>query len=181
VSREDGFLIANIDIQLLDDYKLKLLRRELGVDAVLYAIALYLALVLESWGHGKRVTIEEAAPDWIELRPDVISAMQRVKLVDRSRRIPAETWEGWYGPAYRRREGLRRGGKKGGQAKAQARLKPSSSLAQARQSDRRLEKPSNGEERRGETTHARERPRGEDPVKFDEAMKRSGFTPRKKH
>ena len=115
MSRDDGFPIADVDVRLLDDGKVRLLWRRLQ-DPVLMcqAMTIYLAALLASWGAGERVAVTEAAPIWLEPATAVLDALAAVGLLDAEECIPDRVWQGWYGPAHERREAKRAGGRVGG-------------------------------------------------------------------
>jgi hypothetical protein len=122
--RERGFQWADIDTGLLRDEKLRRIRRELPQISDRVTLA-YIALILESWAEGKRLTVEEAAPEWLDVSSALVDALRTVKLVDRSGRIPAATWREWYERAAAARERLRCAAQVAGRASAQARVERS--------------------------------------------------------
>lgn len=138
MSRDDGFAIADIDTGLLADPKIVALARRLR-DPVQTAahVALYVGLILESWGAGERLTFDAALPAWwLEDAGAIRANLAGVGLIDESGRLPDHAWTGWYEPARNRREARRAAGSKGGQTKprssnAPTSLKPRSSDAQA--------------------------------------------------
>lgn len=112
----DGFARADIDVGLFDDGKVKRLVRLVGRDRALEHIALYLAVVLESWASDDRVAVVDAAPIWLddERLGELLVGLTESGLLDPEGRIPATSWEGWYGPARERRERRRESGAIGG-------------------------------------------------------------------
>ena len=188
MSRSEGFTIANIDVGLLSDDKFKRLRRESPQDAE-HIIVVYVALLLECWAHGKRLTVEEAAPEWLELRPEILRLMVGVKLLDRQHRVTAPAWAKHFGPALARREAARAAGRAGGQASAQARsdrqpsVNHSSTVAQPplNLTDRTDLLTDRGvrHSRKTSTNQPRGRmlARGGPMERFDEAMRQAGFNP----
>ncbi len=108
MSRDDGFEIADVATGLFDDPKVRNLWRALGdQDRMSRALALYLATLLASWRQGCRVTIAEAVPLWLVPDPELVAALKDARLLDRSGRIPASSWRGWFDPAAARRQVLR--------------------------------------------------------------------------
>jgi len=108
VSRDDGFDVADVATGLLDDPKVKALWRALDDQGlVCRALALHMATLLASWRHGCRVTVLEAVPVWLLPDAELIAALQAVRLLDKSGRLPVRSWKGWYHPAAERRDVLR--------------------------------------------------------------------------
>lgn len=134
MSRGDGFAIADVATDLLDDAKVKRLWRLLAPDqcAMSRAMMLHQATLLASWGDGCRVTVDEATPLWLELDEALVEALIRVGMIDRSRRLPARSWKRWFEPARGRREARRAAGHTGGVASGKAReAKPKQPLTVA--------------------------------------------------
>lgn len=108
MSRDDGFDVADVSTSLLDDPKVRDLWRALGDQGRMgHAVTLYAATVLASWRHGRRVTVTESTPIWLDADETLVIALRDVKLLDRTGRIPLRSWNGWFGPAAGRRERLR--------------------------------------------------------------------------
>lgn len=130
MSRGDGFAIADVATDLLDDDKVRALWRELGGDLtrMTHALVLHEATLLGSWRAGCRVTVAAAAPLWLPVDQELVAALQRVRLLDGSGRITAKAWHSWFDPAAMRREARRRSGELGG---LRARGKRSESDAKA--------------------------------------------------
>jgi hypothetical protein len=115
MSRDDGFAVADVATDLLDDPKVKALWRALGDQGRMgHALTLYTATVLASWRAGCRVPVDDAAPVWLVVDRDLLAALVDAKLLDRTGRIPPRSWKGWYGPAWDRREQRRIAGRLGG-------------------------------------------------------------------
>jgi hypothetical protein len=102
----DGFATGDVDTGLLADPKIVNLARRLRDPVTTGAyIALYVAVVLESWASGQRMTLDDAAPAWwLEPIDDARDHLQAVGLLDAEARIPEHAWAGWFGPAERRRQ-----------------------------------------------------------------------------
>lgn len=121
MARDEGFTIADIASDYYDDEKIRRLWRRLQDPGdMCEATTVHKATVLASWKEGKRVTVEEAVPLWLAARPEIVSALMAVGLLDRGRRVPSRSWSEWYEPARLRREARRAGGRNGGLAKAAA-------------------------------------------------------------
>lgn len=122
MSRDDGFAIADTDTGLMADPKvLALARRLRDSTRTGAALALYDAVRLASWKAGERLTLDETVPGWwLDPYDDLADALVEVNLLDDERRIPERAWEGWYGPAFDRRERFRELGARGGRANALA-------------------------------------------------------------
>jgi hypothetical protein len=98
--RGTGFAHADIASDLYRDPKI----RKLEHGSRLRLVGRYVELVLECWGRGERLSMDEACDlDRGELEADR-AALRAVKLVDADGRIPAPTWAGWYGEAASRRK-----------------------------------------------------------------------------
>ena len=133
MSREDGFQVADLDINLLHDPKVRVLWRILHEPgAMAHAMLLYVAVILASWGTGDRQTIAEAAPIWLDAPDDLVDALHQAGLLDGDGRIPVHAWAGWFDPAYQRREARRAGGRKGGLAAHGIRPQPEPASSHAR-------------------------------------------------
>jgi hypothetical protein len=118
MSRSEGFPIADVDVGVLDDPKVRALARSTRDEAlVARAIVAYLSVVTSSWGRGERVTLEDAVPLWITGTEDLAGRLAAVGLLDSEGRIPERAWESWFMPAWDRREERRESGRKGGYAK----------------------------------------------------------------
>ena len=124
MSRDDGFDVADVATGHLDDPKVKALWRELAPDQdrMSRALMLHFATLLASWRQGCRVTVDEAVPVWLAPDAELVAVLVSTKLLDRTRRIPARSWKGWFGPAWERREARREAGRKGGQASGKRRF-----------------------------------------------------------
>lgn len=97
---ETGFGYANIDVGLFDDTKMKRLCRLLGdADRINNAIVLYVSAILASWSEASPASIEDSAPLWTFAPDDIIDALKKVGLIDDDGRIPAESFDHWFGPA----------------------------------------------------------------------------------
>jgi len=115
MSRDDGFPIADVDTGLWSDPKVKaLVRLQRDETRSLVTLALYHALILESWGAGERLTLDQAAPAWstADLGP-IRGDLASVGLTDRRGRLPVESWSRWFTPARDRRETAREAGREG--------------------------------------------------------------------
>lgn len=144
MSRDDGFDVADVASGLLDDPKVRALWRALGDQGRMgQAVTLYLATVLGSWRCGSRVAVTEAVPLWLEADAELVAALVRVRLLDKAGRIPTRSWNGWFGPAWERREARRRSGALGG-LRARGKRSDSDAIAelQRRYSDATPDRPS---------------------------------------
>ena len=106
----------------------------------------YMAVLGESWAGGDRVSIREA---WVPSLPVSMSAasdaLYDAGLLDKSGKVPAKSWDEWFGPAAARIESLKARGRKGAETrwskheKADSGHRPSDGTAMAQPS------PSNGQ------------------------------------
>lgn len=114
MSREDGFSRADIDSAIFDDLKFRRLWKRLGHQGLMAeAAVLYMATVLRSWHDGQRAVAEDAVPDWLTPSPESIAALKAVGLLEADHRVPRRAFEGWFRPAWERRERMRSGGRVG--------------------------------------------------------------------
>jgi hypothetical protein len=108
MSRDGGFPIADVATGHFNDPKVRRLWRVLGdSDAMARALTVHLAVVLASWGEGRRMTVDESAPFWLSVSEESIAALRKVGLLDRQGRLPRRSWDSWYGPAVERRDSTR--------------------------------------------------------------------------
>lgn len=116
MNREDGFPIADVDVGLFHDPKVIALVRQLRDERQTAThLAIYAALVLESWAAGDRVPLSEALPAWwMGPADDIETVLRSVGLIDDESRIPTTAWSSWYVPAFDRRERRRASGAEGG-------------------------------------------------------------------
>ena len=136
MSRDDGFTVADMDSGYFEDAKMRELWQALrDPDRMARAICLHAATTLASWRQGCRVTVAQAVPLWLPLDPDLISALKAVKLLDRTGKVPAQSWQVWFGVAYERRETRREAGRAGGFAKAAKRTLPGERMPERRSAD----------------------------------------------
>lgn len=121
--RDEGFTIADVASDHFDDDKVRRLWRMLAPDsrAMCEAMTLRMAVLLESWGQGRRVTLEQAAPLWLPIDEALVGHLVEVGLLDRQRKVPARSWTSWFEPALLRREARRESGRLGGLAKSKRR------------------------------------------------------------
>jgi hypothetical protein len=122
VSRAGGFVIADVDVNLLGDAKLKRLARA-HADLFAAGVVAYLGTVLASWRAGERVTIDDAWPPLLPLDEAVPTALREAGLLDGKRRVTARAWASWFVPAFNRREQARASGSRGGRAPHRPSLK----------------------------------------------------------
>jgi hypothetical protein len=111
MSRDDGFAIADIDVGVLRDVKVRRLRQQVPDDFPA-TVVLYLAVVLSSWEDGLRLSALEA-DSVVEATAERIAGLKAVELLDEDGKIPAHAWESWFRPAWERREASRAGGREG--------------------------------------------------------------------
>ena len=123
MSRDDGFSIADIDSSYFDDAKLKELWRRLrNEDAMARAVCLHLSALLASWRQGERVSIDNAAPLWLDDKGGELAAiLHDLDLIDLDGMLPEDSFGRWFGAAVNRRAARREAGRAGGLASAQRR------------------------------------------------------------
>lgn len=115
MGRADGFPTADIAVGHLDDDKVRKLWRILAPDqgAMTEAITTHLAVVLASWGSGRRKTLDEALPIWLAPSTKVVDALVESRLLDRAGRVPPASWDRHFSPAASRRIAARDAGREG--------------------------------------------------------------------
>src|SRR5690242_9246637 len=117
MSRDDGFRVADIDVGILDDPKVRSLIRGCADEALAArCLVALVATFVSSWARGERVRLEDAAPLWISDLPTLAGQLTVARLLDDEHRIPMHAWTNWFGPAADRREKRRAAGSKGGKA-----------------------------------------------------------------
>jgi hypothetical protein len=134
MSRDDGFDVADVNTGHLDDPKVRSLWRALGPDqdAMSRALLLHFATILASWRQGCRVPVDEAVPVWLDPDAALVDALRAAGLLDRSGKLPARSWKGWFSPAWERREVRRESGRLGGlRAKGQRPVSDAIAMLQA--------------------------------------------------
>ena len=112
MTRDDGVAVADLSTDYLNDPKWRRLCRA-NPDLFPPAVVAYTALVCESWKAGRRVTIEDAWPSILPYDAAIIAALRAVTFIDRRGMISTHSWDGWFGPAHRRREAARAAGRDG--------------------------------------------------------------------
>lgn len=184
MGRDEGFAIADVASDYLDDSKVRNLWRRLAPDvgAMCEALVIREAVLLGSWREGRRVTVDDASPLWLPIREDLVEALVAVGLLDRTRRVPQRSWTSWFDPAVGRREARREAGRRGGVASGKRRRSDASSDAEPPPNpsgpsgpDRpirpnRPSSPARAPARGGAA-------RGGSPVGFREAMASAGYPP----
>lgn len=133
MARDDGFKVADVASDLLDDVKVRKLWRCVGRDkaAMTEAVTIHVSVILGSWSAGRRVTVDEAAPVWLDVDPAQVTALVDCGLLDVDNMLPVAAWRKWYGPASERRDARRVAGRAGGLARAEQAF--SNALATAEQ------------------------------------------------
>ena len=125
MSRDDGFTVADVDSSYFDDAKMRDLWHALGdADRMARAVCLHQSTLLASWRAGSRVTVAQAVPLWLAVDAELVTVLRAVKLLDRFGKIPSDSWQVWFGTAYKRREVRRVSGRAGGLVAAQRRGLP---------------------------------------------------------
>lgn len=93
----------DVSTNILNDPKFRKFQR-LYPDRVAAGVTAYLAVMSESWKAGRRVSIHDAWPAILPFDEAVIPALMDVGLLDRRGYLPLKTWDGWFGPAQKRRD-----------------------------------------------------------------------------
>jgi hypothetical protein len=131
MARGAGFPVADIDVGIFADSKVRRLVRQCPDEATAArALVAFLAALLDSWGDGERIPVDDAAPTWLTDVDDLRERLASVGLVDAQGCVPEHAWESWFSPAMQRRIERQEAGRRGGLARAQARPSYSSAVAE---------------------------------------------------
>jgi hypothetical protein len=106
VSREDGFAVMDVSVDIVNDPKIRKLYRHAPAQAG-PAIVAYLATMGESWKAGRRVSVEDAWPAFMPFDQAAVDAMIHVELLDSKGLLSSKAWRSWFMPAQTRREAVR--------------------------------------------------------------------------
>ena len=112
MTRDDGFTVMDVSTDYVNDPKWRKLYRQFPA-LLPAAFMAFTATMCESWKAGRRISIEEAWPVILPYDADVIAALASVGFLDRKGLISSRSWEGWFMPAFRRREAAREAGREG--------------------------------------------------------------------
>lgn len=108
MSRDEGFRIADVDVGLLDDPKVRaLVRSTRDEGTVARCLVGYVGTVLSSWARGERVGLNDASPLWLTGLDELAEQLAGAGLLDASGRIPERAWASWFVPAKDRQEATR--------------------------------------------------------------------------
>jgi hypothetical protein len=106
VTRDAGFAVMDVSVNITDDPKVRKLFR-LHPDVAPTGFMAYVGLMAESWKQGRRLSIEDGWPTVLPFSRPALDALKHVRLLDAKGLIPAKTWTGWFGIAAARRGLLR--------------------------------------------------------------------------
>ena len=112
MTRDDGFAVMDVSSDYVNDPKWRKLHRA-HPDLFAAAFVAYTATMCESWKAGRRVSIEDAWPVILPYDAEVVAALRTATFIDRHGLIVIRSWDGWFGPANRRREIAREAGREG--------------------------------------------------------------------
>jgi hypothetical protein len=108
MSRDDGFRTADVDVNLLDDPKVRALVRSTRDEAlVARCLVAYMAILTASWERAERIPLEDAAPAWLTGLDDLRDRLAEVQLVDEQGRLVERAFDAWIGPAIDRQASFR--------------------------------------------------------------------------
>lgn len=102
MSRDEGFAIMDVSVDIANDPKVRKLFRH-APDHAPAAFMAYVATMGESWRSGRRVNVDDAWPPALPFSKPAIEALVHVELLDPAGTIPTRTWRGWFVVAQRRR------------------------------------------------------------------------------
>lgn len=106
MSRDDGFSIMDVSVDLTNDPKVRRLFRH-APDHAGVAFLAYVATMGESWKQGRRVNIDDAWPPVVPFSRPALEALIHVGLITTKGLVTTSAWRGWYEPARQRREEAR--------------------------------------------------------------------------
>ena len=102
MSRDDGFAVMDVSVDLVNDPKVRKLFRHAPSHAAVAFMA-YVATMAESWRAGRRVNVDEAWPSVLPFSRPAVDALISVGLLDRHGLVLLKTWRSWYEVARDRR------------------------------------------------------------------------------
>lgn len=106
MSRDDGFAVMDVSVDIVNDPKIRKLYRVAPEHASAGVVA-YVATMGESWKAGERVTVEDAWPAFLPFAIPAVEAMKQVGLLDAKGFVSTKAWRGWFDPAKTRRDAVR--------------------------------------------------------------------------
>lgn len=106
MSREDGFPVMDVSVDIVNDPKIRKLYRISPEHAGAGFLA-YMATLGESWKAGRRIPVEDAWPAVLPFDGVAVEAMIHVGLLDAKGLVSMNAWRGWFAPAQMRREAVR--------------------------------------------------------------------------
>lgn len=112
MTRDDGFAVMDVSSDYVNDPKWRKLHRA-HPELLPAAFLAYTATMGESWKAGRRVSVEDAWPVLLPYDAAVVAALREVAFLDRRGLIVSRSWDGWFGPAQRRRQASREAGREG--------------------------------------------------------------------
>lgn len=106
MSREDGFAVMDVSVDLANDPKVRKLWRH-APDHAGVAFLAYVSTMGESWKAGRRMSVDDAWPPFVPFSKPAVEALIHVGLLDQRGLVLAKTWRGWFDPANERRKKAR--------------------------------------------------------------------------
>lgn len=103
MSRDDGFSVMDVSVDIVNDPKVRKLFR-LAPDHAGVAFLAYMATMAESWRAGRRVTVDDAWPAFLPFDQAAVDALLAVGLLDARAMVTTNAWRGWFNPANERRQ-----------------------------------------------------------------------------
>lgn len=102
MSREDGFAVMDVSVDIANDPKVRKLFRY-APDHALVAFMAYVATMGESWKAGRRVNVDDAWPPALPFSRPAVDALIHVGMLDARGQVPAKAWRAWFEVARERR------------------------------------------------------------------------------
>lgn len=117
VSRDAGFTVMDVSVEIVNDQKVRRLYREQPALAGA-AFVVYMATMGESWKAGRRIPAAEAWPSVLPFDAAVLAALKAAKLLDGRGLIAQSAWKSWFQVAHTRREAARERWRRSNQRRA---------------------------------------------------------------
>lgn len=106
MARDDSFAVMDVATNVALDPKFKRLSR-LHPELLAPAFMAYIGLLGESWSAGSRVAMDDGWPPILPFEVAAVDALKEVGLLDKTAKVPAKAWSGWFSQAKVRRDHAR--------------------------------------------------------------------------
>lgn len=119
MSRDDGFAVMDVSVDIVNDPKIRKLYR-VAPDHAGSAVVAYVATLGESWKAGQRVSVEDAWPAFLPFDAAAVEALKHVRLLESKGFVMFKAWKSWFTPAQTRREAIRERWRRANEKRAQS-------------------------------------------------------------